>query len=82
MTLGYICEELDTKDIGDPLKNKIIGALIENIYAAPDTLEATKLAIKAFPNAISLLIGTFRTQKSGILSWTKCFWHVNQQTKR
>lgn len=51
-TLGYICDELDTKDIEDPLKNQIIGALIENISAAPDALEPTKLAIKALPNAI------------------------------
>ena len=51
-TLGYICDELDTKDIEDPLKNQIISALIENITADPDSLEPTKLAVKALPNAI------------------------------
>ena len=51
-TLGYICDELNTNHIEDPLKNQIILALTNNISAAPDALEPTKLAIKALPNAI------------------------------
>lgn len=30
-TLGYICEEIDVDDVIDPIKNKIISALINNI---------------------------------------------------
>ena len=32
-TLGYICDELEPKDINDGLKNKILSALTTNIFA-------------------------------------------------
>lgn len=32
-TLGYICDELEPKDINDGLKNKILSALTTNISA-------------------------------------------------
>jgi hypothetical protein len=46
-TLGYICEELNTSDLNDGLKNNIIHALISNISENEGDAQPTKLAIKA-----------------------------------
>jgi len=59
-TLGYICDELYPEDISDPLKNQIILALINNISASPDSLESTRLAIKALPNAVPYASQNFK----------------------
>jgi importin subunit beta-1 len=72
-TIGYICDELYPNDIEDPLKNQIILALINNISAAPDALEPTKLAIKALPNAIPYANQNFKNAQERDFIMEKIF---------
>ena len=63
-TLGYICEEIDPRCISDPIKNRIILALINNMDVGPDPqkLEACRVASKALSNSIPFVGQNFKVQ--------------------
>lgn len=59
-TLGYICEEIDTENIPDQVKNSIIVALVNNISNQDN--EACRLAIKAFLFSLPCAAQNFKVQ--------------------
>lgn len=62
-TLGYICEELQTDDLNDSLKNNIILALTNNIMNGEETPEPSRLAIKALLHSIPYTAPNFKVQQ-------------------
>ena len=52
-TLGYICEEIEVTDVIDPVKNKIISALINNIVLDGQSVSETcKIAVKSLSKSV------------------------------
>lgn len=49
LTLGFICEDINTGSIDETNMNSILYALLENIF--PDSLELTRVSMKAFARA-------------------------------
>ena len=61
-TLGYICEELNTTDLNDGLKNNIISALTTNISDSPEEAQSTRLAIKALLYSVPYTAPNFQVE--------------------
>lgn len=51
-TLGFICEEIEPRDLSVELKDNIISSLVTNITDDKNLEELTILAITSFPNSI------------------------------
>lgn len=45
--LGFICEDLQPKDLNEDIKNKIIQTLVTSVHLEHEKMEITRLAIKA-----------------------------------
>ena len=62
-TLGYICEEIDVDDVIDPIKNKIISALINNIvWDGPQVSETCKIAVKSLSKSVPFAAQNFKVE--------------------
>ena len=45
--IGFICEDLQPKDLNEELKDKIIQTLVTSVFLENDKIDITRLAIKA-----------------------------------
>ena len=74
-TVGYICEEIDPRDVVDQIKNQLIIALINNIHGnpGPDQLEPCRVATKALSISIPFASQNFKVQNERDYIMNKLF---------